>query len=101
MKIVSLLNAPKVPLNIEGYKVHTSSALEVIHLCLKPGQDIPRHANNFAVVACLIKGEVTLHTGENKQQLALYDTVEIEKKTDRGFANYGTEEARLILMKKL
>jgi len=40
MKIVSLTNAPKVPLNIEGYKVHSSSSLEVIHLCLQPGQDI-------------------------------------------------------------
>jgi quercetin dioxygenase-like cupin family protein len=101
MKIVSLSNAQKVHLNIEGYKVHTSSTLEVIHLCLQPGQDIPPHANQFVVVVCLIKGGVTLDMGDNKIQLALYDTVEIEKDINRGFANYGTEEARLIIMKKL
>ena len=101
MKIVSLSNSPKVPLNIEGYKVHSSSALEVMHLCLQPGQDIPSHANQFGVVVCLIKGGVTLDMGDNKIQLALYDTVEIEKEMNRGFANYGTEEARLIIMKKL
>jgi quercetin dioxygenase-like cupin family protein len=101
LKIVSLSNAPKVPLNIEGYKVHSSSSLEVIHLCLQPGQNIPKHANHIDLIVCLIKGEITLNIGENKIQLALYDTVEVEKGMDRGFANYGTEEARLIMLKKL
>lgn len=101
MRIVTLSNAPKVPLNIEGYKVHSSSTLEVIHLCLQPGQDIPQHTNHFDVVVCLIKGDVTLNMDNNKIQLALFDTVEIEKDMDRGFANYGTGEARLIIMKKL
>jgi quercetin dioxygenase-like cupin family protein len=90
-----------VPVNLEGYKMHSSSSLEVIHLCLQPGQDMPQHPNQFDVVACLIKGEVTLNMGENKTRLALYDTVEIDKNIDRGFANYGTVEARLIIMKKL
>jgi quercetin dioxygenase-like cupin family protein len=101
LKIVSLSNAPKVPLNIEGYKVHSSSSLEVIHLCLQPGQNIPKYANHIDVIVCLIKGEITLNIGEIKIQLALYDTVEVEKGMDRGFANYGTEEARLIMLKKL
>lgn len=101
MKIVSLLNAPKVPLNIEGYKVHSSSSLDVIHLCLQPGQDIPQHANHFDVVVSVIEGGVTLNMGEDKIQLSLYDTVEIEKDMDRGFTNYGTEEARMIIMKIL
>jgi quercetin dioxygenase-like cupin family protein len=101
MRIVALSNAPKVPLNIEGYKVHSSSTLEVIHLCLLPGQDIPQHANPFDVVVCMIKGDITLNMDDNKIQLALFDTVEIGKDMYRGFANYGTGEARLIIMKKL
>jgi quercetin dioxygenase-like cupin family protein len=101
MKIVSLAEAPKVPLNIEGYFMYSSSSLEVIHLCLQPGQDIPKHANSFDVVACLIKGDVSLFTGENKTRLELYDMVEIEKNADRGFENSGTDEARLLIMKKL
>ena len=101
VKIVSLSNATIIPLNLEGYKIHSSSALEVIHLCLKPGQDIPLHANQFDIVACLIKGEVTLNMGESNIPLALYDTVEVEKNMDRGFTNYGTIEARLIIIKKL
>lgn len=79
MKIVSLADAPKVPLSFEGYIMHSSSSLEVIHLCLKPGQEIPKHSNPIDVVACLIKGEISLLFGENITQLSLYDSVEIEK----------------------
>lgn len=101
MKIVSLSNAPKVPVNLEGYKMHSSASLEVIHLCLQPGQAMPQHPNQFDVVACLIKGEIILKMGDTKTRLSLYDAVEIGKNMDRGFENYGTEEARLIIMKKL
>ena len=100
MKIISLSDAQRVPIHLEGYKMHSSSSLDVIHLCLRPGEDMPQHPNQSDVVACLIKGEVTLNMGEDKIQLSLYDTVEIEKNTDRGFANNGTGEARLIIMKK-
>ncbi|MDO9257235.1 MAG: cupin domain-containing protein [Bacteroidales bacterium] len=101
MKLVSLSNAPRVQIHLEGYKIHSSSSLDVIHLCLQPGEDMPQHPNQADVVACLIKGEITLNMGESKTRLSLYDSVEIEKNVDRGFANYGTEEARLIIMKKL
>jgi len=100
-KIVSITDAPKAPFDLEGYKMHTSSALEVIHLCLKPGQSIPQHTNPFEVVASLIAGEVTLHLGNDEHILSMYDVVEIEKDVNRGFTNYSTTEARLIIMKKL
>lgn len=101
MTLVSLSNAPKVLLSIEGYKIYTSASLEVIHLCLQQNQEIPLHSNPFDVVVSLIKGEVTLDTREKMTNLTLYDTVELKKGTERGFTNYGTEEARLIIIKKL
>ena len=101
MKIVSLSNASKVPFNFEGYILHSSSSLEVIHLCIQPGEEIPQHANPFDVFVSLIKGEITLLIGEDKKRLTLYDTVEIAKNFKRGFVNSGSEEARLIIIKKL
>lgn len=101
MKKVTLPEAPKVAFNLEGYIIHSSSGLEVIHLCLQPGQDIPQHANAFDVVACLIKGEVMLNMGESKIKLAEYDVAEIEKNVERGFVNTGMSEARLLILKKV
>jgi quercetin dioxygenase-like cupin family protein len=101
MNIVSLTNAPKVPFDLEGYKMHSSDTLEVIHLCLKPGQSIPQHSNPFNVVACLVSGQVTVHIGDDQRVLSLYDVVELGKNMNRGFTNYSTTEARIIIMKKL
>jgi quercetin dioxygenase-like cupin family protein len=101
MKKVSLSDAPKVPFDLDGYIIHTSSTLEVIHLCLQPGQTVPQHANPFEVVACLIEGEVIAHIGVDQIKLGLHDVLEVEKNADRGFTNSGTLAARLIIMKKL
>jgi quercetin dioxygenase-like cupin family protein len=101
MKNVSLSNAPKVPFDLEGYIMHSSSTLEVIHLCIQPGQNIPQHTNPFDVVACLIEGEVAFNTGENQTRLRLYDAVEIEKDLARGFSNDSASIARLLILKKL
>jgi len=100
MKKISLSVAPKVAHDLEGYIMHSSSSLEVIHLCLQPGQIIAQHPNPFDVVACVIEGEVELNMGDTKTQLALFDVVEIENKADRGFTNTGISKARLLILKK-
>jgi len=100
MRIVTISGASKVPFNLDGYIMHSSSSLEVIHLCLQPGQEILQHTNPFDVVVSLINGDVTLHQDDNKIQLTLYDTVELEKNLSRGFSNHGNKEARLLILKK-
>lgn len=100
MKINSLSEAPKVAFNLDGYIMHSSPALEVIHLLLQPCQKIAQHTNSFDVIACLIKGEITLNMGESKIKLTEYDVAEIEKNVERGFVNNGMSEARLLILKK-
>lgn len=100
MKISTLTSAPKVAFDLEGYIMHTSDSLEVIHLCLQSGQAIPQHTNPFDVVACLVEGKVTLITGEEEVKLELYNVAEIEKDVERGFTNKGAEDARLLILKK-
>jgi len=101
MKRISLNEAPKVPFDLEGYIMHKSVSLEVIHLCLKPGQQVIQHANSFDVLTCLMEGEVSLEMGDNSTLLNPYDVVEIEKDAMRGFTNTGTNEARLLIIKKM
>ena len=101
MKINTLTNAAKVPFDVEGYLMHTSATLELIHLCLQPGQAIPPHSNPIDIVACLVEGEATLQTDKIQVKLELYAVVEIEKDVERGFTNNGKSEARLLIMKKL
>ena len=100
MKISTLESAPKVQFNLDGYVMHTSDSLEVIHLCLQPGQAIPQHTNPFDVIACLLEGEVTLLTGDKQVKLKIHNVAEIEKGAERGFTNNGILEARLLILKK-
>ena len=100
MKIIPLSGAPKVPFDLEGYIMHSSKSLEIIHLVLQPGQTIEKHSNQIDVIICLITGEVTLNIYQNSNCLALYDMVEIERNSERGFTNTGQTEARLLILKK-
>lgn len=101
MKTISIVNASKIPIEPEGYLMHISSSLEVIHLCLQSGQTVPQHPNNSDIIACLIEGEVILDSGENHTKLSLYDVTEIEKYLPRGFTNSGAGIARLLILKRL
>ena len=101
MKKISLSEATKVPHDLEGYIIHSSSTLEVIHLCVKPGQVIAQHPNPADAVVSIVSGEVYLNMGDIDTRLVLYDVAEIEKNANRGFTNKGTSDARLIIMKKI
>jgi quercetin dioxygenase-like cupin family protein len=101
MKIITLSEAPKVPFNIDGHVMHSSSSLEVIHLCLKPGEEIAQHKNPYDVVVCVVEGNIILLTKDTLTELKIYAVAEVEKSIDRGFRNNGTVEARLLILKKL
>ncbi len=101
MHKTSLSEAPRIPFDFEGYKMHSSQTAEIIHLKLRLGEHIPQHPNASDVVACLVEGHVTLDMGDNQTPLALYDVVEIEKGAARGFTNTGDSDARLLIFKKL
>ena len=101
MKKLSLSSAPRVPFDLEGYIMHSSLTLEVIHLILQPGQVVSQHSSPFNVVVSLIEGEAALIMSTNETRLTLYDVVEIEMNSDRGFINSGTTISRLLIPKKL
>lgn len=96
----TLTDASRIPFNLEGYILHSSPKIEVIHLCLQPGQVVDLHSNPFDVVACVVNGEVLLRVGDSKVTLSLYDVAEVEAHVERGFTNNGPSEARLIIIKK-
>jgi quercetin dioxygenase-like cupin family protein len=101
MKKISLHEAQRVLFDLEGYIMHSSPGLEVIHLVLQPGQVVSRHSNPFDVLACLVEGYVTLLSGDSQIPLKLFDVIEVEKNTERGFINSGTIVSRLLILKKL
>jgi quercetin dioxygenase-like cupin family protein len=101
MKKTSLSDVSQVAPTLDASIMHSSSNIEIRHLCIKPGQSIPQHPNEYEVIASLIAGEASLNMGEKQIDLDLFDVVEIEKNVARGFTNNGTTEARFLIIKKL
>lgn len=101
MQINNLQNATRLPLDIQAYSMFNQNELEIIHLCLVPGQEIPLHSNPFDVIACAISGEVILLTENEQSNLQLYSTAYIPKNILRGMKNIGNQEARLLMVKQI
>lgn len=101
MYINSLKDSVQLAVNVQAHKVIYENDLEIIHLCLKPGEKIELHTNNFDVIACLIKGEVLLHIEGTTFTMDLYSTAFIKKNTLRGLTNQSESEARLLMIKQL
>lgn len=100
MKINRFKTSPAISPTIDAHVMHTSPTLEVVNLHLVPGQAIAQHVNNFDVVMCLIEGNVTIESESERHLLETHDVIEIQGGIQRGVVNTGTEDARLLVLKK-
>jgi mannose-6-phosphate isomerase-like protein (cupin superfamily) len=99
MKVTRYLEAEKVALEHDGRKMCVRPDLEMIHLCLKPGETIPLHNAQFDLVANVIHGEGMADSGDIRSNIFKFDCVEIPKNKPRSFVNTGNEELRLLILK--
>lgn len=99
MKITTLDTAEKVPFNLDGRKMFTNSEVELVHLTLKPSEEIALHANPFDVIFFILEGEGEV-LFENEKLKALPNTsIYIEKDKQRGMRNSGYSIFRVLVVK--
>jgi len=101
MKITTLDNAPKSPSGLDASKMYSSESLEVMHLHLTPGQQVPQHANPFNAVLCILDGKVMFESGKEAFELNKFDVAEVEAGIERGFRNESGNDVRILVLKKL
>jgi quercetin dioxygenase-like cupin family protein len=99
--ITSLENAPKVQSGLDAHKMHTSQALDIVHLHLNAGDCIPLHVNDIDVVFCILEGCVHLLLSAEAAELKKFDVVEIPAGIERGLNNTSGTDARVLVIKKL
>lgn len=101
MQITELRNAEQVPINIEARKMLVRKECELIHLSLKPGEDLPVHTNPFDVAFYTLAGTGELTIGEETRAIAPDSVIEVAAGELRGWKNTGTEELRVLVLKVL
>lgn len=101
MSVTKYAEAPKVPSSLNGRIMHSSESVQIIHLCLSPGEIIEPHINSVDVVACLIEGNVLCQLDGLELVMQQYDTCFIKSGASRGFTNTSAGSSRLLMVKKL
>jgi quercetin dioxygenase-like cupin family protein len=94
-------SAEKLATAFEAFRMYQSEYLEVVHICLKPGENIPLHKNTLRVVFCIMAGTGILETEEGKSVVLQFDTIEIPENTSRSLENPGETELRVLVLKQL
>lgn len=95
----TLSNAPKVPFNLDGRVMFSSVKVEMVHLTLNPGEEIPVHTNPFAVVFYLLQGELILRVDEEEVLLRPDMAISVEPNLSRGLYNASKMPSRVLVVK--
>lgn len=99
MKITTLETAEKVPFNLDGRKMFTNSKVELVHLTLKPNEEIAPHSNPFDVIFFILEGQGKIFF-EGEEVMVEKDTsIYIEKDKQRGMKNISEKPFRVLVTK--
>lgn len=98
---ISLKDVPTLNPELQAYKMYSEPDLEIVHLCLEPGDQIPLHVNPKTVIFYIIKGKGKLKLEGSEADLHLFDLAEVPSGMMRGMSNPYSEELRLLVIKKM
>lgn len=99
MKPTTLLTAEQVPFNLDGRKMHTSEKVELVHLSIKPGEEVALHSNPFDVIFYILEGEGTILYENESIEVEADNCLFVEKNKQRGLKNKGKKNFRIIVIK--
>lgn len=99
MEILSLGQAPKVPINREGHILLNNRNVQLVHLMLKPGESIDPHVNEKDVIFYILEGEATFLSDNTEHHVSKDDCIKIEGGINRGFQNKSDSAFKLLVIK--
>lgn len=101
MKIKNLKNAQKVTFDLEAYILHSEEKIELVHLLLKPGENLTEHKNPFDVIFFVIEGNGILSVEGKEDQLKASDTIKVTSEKNRGWKNNSGQDLKILIIKLL
>ncbi|BDX38734.1 cupin [Tenuifilaceae bacterium CYCD] len=99
MKLITLESAEKVPFNLDGHKMFTSEKVELIHLNLYPNEEVAPHTNPFDVIFYILEGEGKINVDDESMPVKANHSLFVEKNKQRGMANTGSSNLKVLVFK--
>jgi|WetSurMetagenome_2_1015567.scaffolds.fasta_scaffold1519302_1 mannose-6-phosphate isomerase-like protein (cupin superfamily) len=101
MKITRLIEAPNVPLALDGKVMVKSEEIEIIHLRLMTGEKLDKHQNPFDTVFYILEGQAIIKTDEANVIAEPDMVIELCRTVERSVENTGLTDFRMLVIKKL
>ncbi len=98
-KPVTLMDAPRVSFNFNGCIMFTGQKVEIVHLSLMPGEEVPLHSNPFDVVFYQLQGNLELKVDDDTLILMPDTAILALANQSRGLANKTEALARVLVIK--
>ena len=101
MKItnVSESNTFNNPHKIEAKKIFESSQATVIHMALKPGENLKSHVTPVDVVFYILEGEPTIEIGDEREKVSADSIIESPADIPHCVYNESENLARFLVVK--
>ena len=94
-------SAPRVPFKFDGRILFTSERFELIHLTLRPGEEMEPHVQPVDVVFYILQGEGTLSVGNEITGITAGTTIHVKAGVTRAWHNRGQHPLNILVSKLL
>lgn len=101
MKIVKIedLQSLQNPHGVDARKVHENTNVQIVHICLKPGEMLIKHETAVDVSFFILEGEGEVEIGDKKVLVSENTLVDSPKDLPHCLYNNGTADFRVLVIK--
>ena len=101
MKTIEVKNAENQPNphGVDARKLYDTEHAQVVHLTLKPGQQLKKHMTPVDVFFYVLEGNGTVEIGEEKKEVGPNTLIDSPAKIPHCWYNTGGETLRILVTK--
>ena len=101
MQVVKIKYVQRVqnPHGVDARKIHENEHIQAVHLWLKPGEQLIKHATPVDVFFYILEGNGIVEIGDEKQHVTKDMLVDSPKNIPHCLYNDGDEDFRILVVK--
>lgn len=89
----------KNPHGVDARKIHDNENVQVVHICLKAGESLKKHATSVNVFFYILEGEGVVEIGDEKQLVSKDTLIESPKNIPHCLYNESNNDFRVLVVK--
>ena len=102
IKTIKVFDEPEIqnPHGISARKLHDSEHGQVMHILLKPGEKVPKHATPMDIVFFVLEGDGMIEIGDEHVIVTKDTLVDGPANCTHGIVNNGSNILRVLVIRR-